>query len=126
MANAILKLARRELTNYGQLVPVEELQTAKKEAATAKQEACSDRFIRNSVVRSISTFINNPLKMTTDQKRVLLSMYAQVGGHTQEGFAQLMQRFESSEKCSAHLVPMVFDYQRGQWICPIFGCMYRR
>jgi hypothetical protein len=126
MANAILKLARRELTNYGMLVPVAELEAAKREAAIAKQEASSDRFIRNSVVKSISTFINNPMKMTTDQKRVLLEIYAQLVGHTQEGFAQLMKRFESSEKCPAHRVPMVFDYQQGQWICPIFSCMFRR
>lgn len=126
MANAILTLARRELTNYGQLVPVEALETAKKEAATAKQEASSDRFIRNSVVKSMSTFINSPLKMTSDQKRVLLEMYAQLAGHTQEGFAQLMKRFESSERCPAHSVPIVFDYQRGQWICPTLSCMFRR
>jgi len=126
MAHTILKLARKELTSHGLLVPVEESEEAKKEAATAKQEASSDRFIRNIVVKSISTFNDNPMKMTTNQKRVLLEIYAQLVGHTQEGFAQLMKRFESSEKCPAHRVPMVFDYQQGQWICPTFSCMFRR
>lgn len=126
LAYQFIRLAREDLTESGQLVPRSELEQAKNAVAFARLQSTDDRILVNYLLDSITRFKRNPRKMTTDQKRVILEAFAQCEAETQEGFAQLIKRLESSEKCAAHGTLMVFDYQQRQWICPTLSCSFRR
>lgn len=126
LAYTLIKLVRRELTDLGLLVPKNELDETKSTLAITKLQSTNDRSVLNHILGPLERFTRNPMKMTTDQKRVLLEAYVQTGAHTHIGFSQLIKRLESSEKCAAHGIVMVFDYRQLKWVCPTFNCTFRR
>ena len=126
VAFSIINAARDRFTRGGLLVPRDELEAAKKEAASAKQQSENDRFIRTWWVPAIQQFVRNPRKMSTEQKRVMLEAYAQSLGYTPERFRQLMKALESSERCMLHGSVMIFDYTLNKWRCTTPGCVCKR
>jgi len=126
LAYTLIKLARRELTDLGVLVPKRELDETKSTLTLTQLQSMNDRSILTHVLNPVSKFNRDPMKMTTDQKRILLEVYAQTGAYTHAGFTQLIKRLESSEKCIQHGTLMVFDYKQLKWICQIFSCTFSR
>ena len=127
MWRRLMTLLQNELTAEGLLVPVKSIIELKAKLAVARKESYINRMTIQLTLGLLQMFMQRPLEMTTDQRRAMLWVVKQIEPcRSPEGLRQFVKALENSETCPAHHMPMVFDDQRGQWVCPVQNCTCRR